>query len=131
MRTVSFNGLCWVDVILAWSANGKMWVCGFHGRIKEYTYWKQLERLKSILIDLPTYIVTRVLVLFHCISTCSFLQKISLHRDFVPLWSNLKKNIHFYLIFFFYKIQYYRVGQISVDSLNKFIKGKKMNLPSK
>lgn len=23
MRTVSFNGLCWVDVILAWSANGE------------------------------------------------------------------------------------------------------------
>lgn len=37
----------------------------------------------------------------------------------------------FNFFFFFYKIQYYRVGQISVDSLNKVIKGKKMNLPSK
>lgn len=93
-------GRCYIGMVSEW---GNIHIkCGFHGRIKEYTYWKQLERLKSILIDLPTYIVTRVLVLFHCFSTCSFLQKISLHRDFVPLWSNLKKNIHFYLIFFFF-----------------------------
>lgn len=36
----------------------------------------------------------------------------------------------FNFFFFFYKIQYYRVGQISVDSLNKVIKGKKWTYPA-
>lgn len=126
-------GRCYIGMVSEWGKHShKMWVCGFHGRIKEYTYWKQLERLKSILIDLPTYIFIRVLVLFHCFSICSFLQKKIFTSGFCSFMVKFEEKYPFlFNFFFFYKIQYYRVGQISVDSLNKFIKGKKMNLPSK
>lgn len=126
-------GRCYIGMVSEWGKHShKMWVCGFHGRIKEYTYWKQLERLKSILIDLPTYIVIRVLVLFHCFSMFIFTKNIftSGFCSFMVKFEE-KYPFLFNFFFFFYKIQYYRVGQISVDSLNKFIKGKKMNLPSK
>lgn len=123
-------GRCYIGMVSEW---GNIHIkCGFHGRIKEYTYWKQLERLKSILIDLPTYIVIRVLVLFHCFSICSFLQKKIFTSGFCSFMVKFEEKYPFlFNFFFFYKIQYYRVGQISVDSLNKVIKGKKMNLPSK
>lgn len=126
-------GRCYIGMVSEWGKHShKMWVCGFHGRIKEYTYWKQLERLKSIFIDLPTYIVIRVLVLFHCFSICSFLQKKIFTSGFCSFMVKFEEKYPFlFNFFFFYKIQYYRVGQISVDSLNKVIKGKKMNLPSK
>lgn len=96
-------GRCYIGMVSEWGKHShKMWVCGFHGRIKEYTYWKQLERLKSILIDLPTYIVIRVLVLFHCFSICSFLQKKIFTSGFCSFMVKFEEKYPFLFNFFFF-----------------------------
>lgn len=37
-------GRCYIDMVSEWEKHvHKMWVCGFHGRIKESTYLKQSD----------------------------------------------------------------------------------------
>lgn len=57
-------GRCYIGMVSEWEKHvHKMWVCGFHGRIKESTYLKQSE--KSIFfIDLLTHIDNTVFILF-------------------------------------------------------------------
>lgn len=57
-------GRCYIGMVSEWEKHvHKMWVCGFHGRIKEYLLEAKRRKI-NFFIDLLTHIDNTVFILF-------------------------------------------------------------------